>query len=69
MSRTNQRVAIGLSVLALVVLALFVGFNFQEVEIDFVVITADVQLAFALILAALLGFLAGMVTHAFRGNR
>lgn len=45
--------------LALLVLALFIALNFSEVRVDFLIATAEVRLAFALIFAAFMGFIAG----------
>jgi uncharacterized integral membrane protein len=44
---------------ALVVLALFIALNFDEVEVDMLVAKQDIRLGFALIFSALLGFLVG----------
>lgn len=66
MSSSKERITAGLALVALVVLIVFIAVNFREVEIDFVITQANVKLAFALMLAAILGFLAGIATRAFR---
>ena len=45
--------------IALAVLVLFVALNFAEVRVDLLIVEAQMPLAFALILAALMGFVAG----------
>lgn len=45
--------------LALLILVLFVAFNFDEVEIDLLVAKTNIRLAFALIFTALMGFVIG----------
>jgi len=45
--------------IALALLLLFVLLNTQEVEVDFLVTTANVPLVFALLIAGLLGALVG----------
>lgn len=57
---------IGLAGSAIALLILFVGVNFQSVHLDFVVAETEMRLAFALILAALLGFLLGFIASNFR---
>ena len=47
------------SVLALAILVIFIALNFEKVDVDLVVGTQNIQLAFALIFAAVLGFVAG----------
>ncbi|MPZ50130.1 MAG: hypothetical protein GEU75_12680 [Dehalococcoidia bacterium] len=44
---------------ALAVLILFIALNFGDVEIELFIANLDTQLGFALIFAALLGFLVG----------
>ena len=45
--------------LAVLVLVLFIALNFSEVRVDVLIATTDVRLAFALLFAALMGFIAG----------
>jgi uncharacterized integral membrane protein len=47
---------------ALVVLIVFIALNFDRVEIDVLFATQTIRLSFALIFAALLGFLVGYFT-------
>jgi uncharacterized integral membrane protein len=47
------------SALALAILVIFIALNFEKVDVDLVVGTQNIQLAFALIIAAVLGFIAG----------
>ena len=47
------------SVLALVLLVIFIVLNFEKVDVDLLIGTQNIQLAFALIVAAVLGFIAG----------
>ena len=47
------------SVLALVLLVIFIALNFEKVDVDLLIGTQNIQLAFALIVAAVLGFIAG----------
>jgi uncharacterized integral membrane protein len=54
------------SLLALALLVIFVALNFEKVDVDFLVATQNIQLAFALIFAALLGFVAGYFTPRWR---
>ena len=47
------------SALALGILLIFIALNFEKVDVDLVIGTQNIQLAFALIFAAVLGFIAG----------
>jgi uncharacterized integral membrane protein len=55
----GSRIRLAVTVVVLVVLAIFILRNFEKVNVDLVVGSQNIQLAFALILAALLGFVAG----------
>jgi uncharacterized integral membrane protein len=54
------------SILAIVLLVIFIALNFEKVDVDFLVATQNIQLAFALIFAALLGFVAGYFSPRWR---
>ena len=61
-SRTSvlqSRVKLAAGAIALLVLVLFVAFNFEEVEIDLILFSPSIRLGFALLFTALLGFLVG----------
>lgn len=53
---------LGALVLVASLLVLFIALNFQNVEVNLLVTKQDIRLALALILAALLGLLAGLLT-------
>ena len=55
----GSTIKLAATLLALVVLVLFIALNFDEVQIDILVATQTMRLAFALIFAAALGFLVG----------
>ncbi|HUF53299.1 MAG TPA: LapA family protein [Dehalococcoidia bacterium] len=55
----GSRVKLAGSVLALLLLVIFIIRNFDKVNVDFVFGSQNIQLAFALIIAALLGFVVG----------
>ena len=55
----RSQVKLVASVLALALLVIFIALNFEKVDVDLLVGTQNIQLAFALILAALLGFIVG----------
>ena len=55
----RSQVKLVVSVLALALLVIFIVLNFEKVDVDLLVGTQNIQLAFALIVAALLGFVAG----------
>jgi uncharacterized integral membrane protein len=54
-----SKVRLAGSVLALLLLVIFIVLNLEKVDVDLLVGTQNVQLAFALIIAALLGFVIG----------
>jgi uncharacterized integral membrane protein len=58
-TRTQIRLAGG--AVALVILILFVAFNFDAVTVDLLIASASVRLGFALLFTAVLGFLVGYV--------
>jgi uncharacterized integral membrane protein len=47
------------TVVALALLVIFIVLNFDDVEVDFAFASQTISLAFALIIAAVLGFLIG----------
>jgi uncharacterized integral membrane protein len=49
-------------IVVLVVLIVFIALNFDRVDIDMLFATQTIRLSFALIFAALLGFLVGYFT-------
>ena len=55
------------SITAVVLLVIFIALNFEKVDVNLLVGTLNIQLAFALILSALLGLVAGY--FAPRGRR
>ena len=55
----RSKVKLAGSVLALALLVIFIAMNFEKVDVDLLVGTQNVQLAFALIIAALLGLVIG----------
>jgi uncharacterized integral membrane protein len=55
----RSKVKLAGSVLALALLVIFIALNFEKVDVDLLVGTQNVQLAFALIIAALLGLVIG----------
>ena len=52
-----------------VVAAIFILQNSQEVTVDFLFTTTEAPLIFALLFAAILGFLIGLALPRFRGSR
>jgi uncharacterized integral membrane protein len=65
---TRTQIKLAGSALALLLLAVFIGVNFEEVKIDLLLGTQTTRLAFALIFAGLLGFLAGYFVPKGRAN-
>lgn len=63
-SRLRLYVAIGAVILA----AIFILQNSQETEVKFFFSTTTIPLIFALLLAALLGFVIGLALPRFRGG-
>jgi uncharacterized integral membrane protein len=57
--RTRSQLKLIGTAIALLVLMLFVALNFGEVQVNLLVGKQNIQLAFALIFSALLGFLLG----------
>jgi uncharacterized integral membrane protein len=49
--------------LALVILVVFIALNFDKVDVDLLVTSQDVQLGFALLVSALLGFVVGFLAR------
>jgi uncharacterized integral membrane protein len=64
---TSPRFIIG--VLLIIALIIFVLANTEEVNVDFVVFDAEMALAWALLIAAGLGFIAGVAFAWLRGRR
>jgi uncharacterized integral membrane protein len=58
-SSWGSKAKLGGSVLALALLVIFIALNFEKVDVDLLVGTQNIQLSFALIFAALLGFILG----------
>ncbi len=54
---------------AVIVAAIFILQNSQEVTVDFLFTTTEAPLIFALLFAAILGFLIGLALPRFRGSR
>jgi uncharacterized integral membrane protein len=52
--------------IALVLLVLFIVQNFDDVRVKFLFFDANTQLAFALLIAGLLGFIAGLALPRLR---
>jgi uncharacterized integral membrane protein len=52
-----------------IVAAIFILQNSQEVTVDFLFTTTEAPLIFALLFAAILGFLIGLALPRFRGSR
>lgn len=63
--RWRLYVAIGAVILA----AIFILQNSQEVSVDFIVTTTETPLVFALLFAAILGFIIGLALPRFRQPR
>jgi uncharacterized integral membrane protein len=55
----GSKIKLGAMGLASLVLLAFIALNFDKVEVDLILGSLHIQLAFALILAALLGFVIG----------
>ena len=55
----GSKIRLGAIVVVLVILIVFIAVNFDEVDIDLLVAQPSLPLAFALIIAAVLGFGAG----------
>ena len=64
---TSPRFIIG--VLLILALVVFVLANTEDVNVDFVVFDAEISLAFALLISAGLGFVAGMAFAWLRRRR
>jgi uncharacterized integral membrane protein len=54
---------------AVIIAAIFILQNSQEVTVDFLFTTTDAPLVFALLIAALLGFVIGLALPRFRQPR
>jgi uncharacterized integral membrane protein len=50
------------------VILLFVALNSEEVNVDLLVVDADIRLGWALLLVGALGFVAGLLFPRFRGS-
>ena len=59
---------LGTSTTLAVVLALFIVLNGEKVEVDLIVATAELRLAWALLIAAAGGFLIGYILPRLRGR-
>jgi uncharacterized integral membrane protein len=57
------------AVAAIVIVAIFILQNSQEVKVDFIFTTTETPLVFALLFAALLGFIIGLALPRFRRPR
>jgi uncharacterized integral membrane protein len=64
-SRWRLYIAIGAIILA----AIFILQNSQEVSVDFIFTTTETPLVFALLFAAILGFIIGLALPRFRQPR
>ncbi|HET9201245.1 MAG TPA: LapA family protein [Dehalococcoidia bacterium] len=64
---TSPRFIIG--VLLVVALVVFILANTEDVNVDFVVFDTDMALAWALLISAALGFIAGLAFAWLRGRR
>ena len=64
-SRWRLYIAIGAVVLA----AIFILQNSQEVKVDFIFTTTETPLVFALLFAAILGFIIGLALPRFRAPK
>jgi uncharacterized integral membrane protein len=58
---TSQIVRLVAAACAILLLVIFVALNFEDVTVDLLIVEADMKLAFALILSALLGLVAGLL--------
>jgi uncharacterized integral membrane protein len=56
----------GLAIGALLLLVVFIILNYRDVDVRFGVATVNTQLAWALLIAGLLGFLAGLLAPRIR---
>ena len=63
----GEKIKLGVVVGAIVLLVLFFALNFDKVEINLLVVKPELPLAFALVLAALLGLVVGLLRP--RGRR
>jgi uncharacterized integral membrane protein len=63
----GDKIKLGALAVALVLLVLFFALNFEKVEVDLLVVQPELPLAFALVLAALLGLVLGVLRP--RGRR
>ncbi|MBI4301120.1 MAG: hypothetical protein HY664_00755 [Chloroflexi bacterium] len=66
MGRRNWPARLWLFAIALGLLALFIAENFVSVEIRLLVIKVETRLAWGLLLAGLLGFVAGLIVPRLR---
>jgi uncharacterized integral membrane protein len=64
--RRDSRTRLYVGLLALLVAIIFIAQNAQKVEVDFIFTETQTPLVFALLLAALLGFVVGLVLPRFR---
>jgi uncharacterized integral membrane protein len=55
----GSRLKLAGSLLALALLVVFIALNFEKVDVDLLIGTQNIQLAFALIIAAVLGAILG----------
>jgi uncharacterized integral membrane protein len=58
-----------LAIAAVIVAAIFILQNSQEVKVDFIFTTTETPLVFALLFAAILGFIIGLALPRFRRPR
>lgn len=68
-AQTGSRWRLYVAVAALVLAAIFILQNSQETEVKFFFSTTHIPLIFALLLAAGLGFVIGLVLPRFRGGK
>jgi uncharacterized integral membrane protein len=65
-TRGDRRLRLLAAVVLIVLTAIFILLNDQEVKVDFLFATVTAPLIFALLLAALLGFVIGLVVPRLR---
>ena len=62
----GDKIKLGVATGALFLLVLFFVLNFEQVEVDLLVVSPDLPLAVALVLSALLGLLVGLLAGLLR---